>query len=151
MTTKPTLFFFIVTFALLNSFNQALCQSDSSSKVADTMLCVGHHWKETQGKEFLEQMRKTYTTEQQWKKRAKQIRAQILKGAGLEKFPEKSPLNPIFGEKRTFDGYHVQNVAFESLPGVYVTGSLYTPASAKGILPGIVTAEGHWSDPSDYG
>ena len=115
------------------------------------MLCVGDHWTETQGKEFLEQMRKTYTTAAAWKKRAKQIRAHILKGAGLEKLPEKYPLKPIFGERRIFDGYQVQNVAFESLPGVYVTGSLYTPTQVKGMLPGILTAEGHWSDPANYG
>ncbi|MBL7697027.1 MAG: acetylxylan esterase [Chitinophagaceae bacterium] len=122
-----------------------------SATEKDTMLCVGAHWTEAQGREFLAEMRKKYTTEAEWKKRAKEIRAHILKGAGLEKFPKKHPLNPIFGEKRIFDGYQVQNVAFESLPGVYVTGSLYTPTSSKGTLPGIITAEGHWSDPKDYG
>ncbi|MEJ7676190.1 MAG: acetylxylan esterase [Chitinophagaceae bacterium] len=103
------------------------------------------------GKMFLDSMRKTYTTAEAWKSRASQIRQQILKGAGLEKLPKKGPLNPIMGEKRVFDGYQVQNVAFESLPGVYVTGSLYTPANAKGKIPGILSVEGHWPKPEDYG
>ncbi len=123
----------------LNSFSQ------------DDMLCVGNHWTEAEGKEFLEEMRKEYTTPEAWIKRSKQIRAQILKGAGLEKMPKKYPLNPILGDIRTYDGYQVQNVAFESLPNVFVTGSLYTPTNKQGILPGILSPHGHWPKPEDYG
>ena len=96
-------------------------------------------------------MRQTYTTAEAWEKRAKQIRAQILLGSGLDKYPKKCPLNPIIGEKRVFEGYQVQNVAFESLPGVYVTGSLYTPTDAKRSLPGILSPHGHWTEPGDVG
>ena len=115
------------------------------------MLCVGNYWTEEEGKLFLDRMRQSYTTAAAWKDRAKQIREHILKGAGLEKYPNKGPLNPIIGEKRIFDGYQVQNIAFESLPGVYVTGSLYTPTNAIGKLPGILSVEGHWPKPEDYG
>jgi len=83
--------------------------------------------------------------------RAKKIREQILKGTGLEKYPNKCPLKPILGDKRVYDGYQVQNVAFESLPGVYVTASLYTPINTKGKIPGILSAHGHWSKIEDYG
>ncbi|HAC73135.1 MAG: alpha/beta hydrolase [Petrimonas sp.] len=126
-----------------NSVN--VTQTDS------TMLCVGYYWTEAEGKEFLEKQRREYTTAEDWKRRAEKIRNQILKGTGLEKFPEKCPLNPIFGDKRTYEGYQVQNVAFESLPGVYVTGSLYTPANAAKNLPGILNTHGHWAELDDYG
>lgn len=115
------------------------------------MLCPDEYFTEAQGKEFLEKQRGTYKTGEEWNGRAKQIRAHILKGADLEKFPTKCPLNPVFGDKRVYDGYEVQNVAFESLPGVYVTGSLYTPVGSKGAIPGILSPHGHWSDPADYG
>ena len=115
------------------------------------MLCQDEYWTEAQGKEFLDQQRKTYTTAEAWEKRASRIRQQILTGSGFEKFPEKSPLNSYVGEKRVYDGYQIQNVAFESLPGVYVTGSLYTPTEAKGQLAGILSPHGHWADPADYG
>jgi len=126
-------------------------KNKNQDKKPESMLCVGYFWTEAEGKAFLEKMRQTYTTEEDWNKRAKQIRAQILKGADLEKYPKKCPLNPFISEKRVYDGYQVQNVAFESLPGVYVTGSLYTPINAKGMIPGILSPEGHWSDPADYG
>jgi len=123
----------------------------SQEKAFESMLCVGNYWTEDEGKLFLEKKRQSYTSAAAWEIRAKEIRGHILKGAGLEKYPNKGPLNPIMGEKRVYDGYQVQNIAFESLPGVYVAGSLYTPANARGALPGILSVEGHWPKPEDYG
>lgn len=116
-----------------------------------SMLCQDAFWTEAEGKAFLEKQRATYTTEDDWLQREKLIRSQILKGTGLDKFPERCPLNPIFGEKRSFEGYDVRNVAFQSLPNVWVTGTLYIPANATGNLPGILSPHGHWDDPADYG
>jgi hypothetical protein len=110
-----------------------------------------YQWSATEGEAFLSQMRKTYTTTKAWQKRTEEIRTQILQGAELEPLPEKCPLNPIMGEKRVFEGYQVQNVAFESLPGVYVTGSIYSPTAATDILPGIISPHGHWPKREDYG
>ena len=110
-----------------------------------------YQWSEAEGKEFLSQIRQNITTPEGWKKRAKQIRTQILQGTGLDPLPEKCLLNPIFGKKRIFDGYQVENVAFESLPGVYVTGSLYSPTEVKGMPPGILSPHGHWPNREDYG
>jgi uncharacterized protein len=141
----------MITVGLIVSFTIADKKDKNQDKKPESMLCVGNYWTEAEGKAFLEKMRGTYTTSEAWKKRAGQIRAQILKGAGLEKFPAKCPLNPVFGEKRVYDGYQVQNVAFESLPGVYVTGSLYMPLKVKGKIPGILNTHGHWSNPEDYG
>ncbi|MCK9413272.1 MAG: hypothetical protein M0Q53_13295 [Prolixibacteraceae bacterium] len=136
---------------LLLSFTLIAPTDKKQVKNPDPMLCVGKHWTEAEGKVFLEKERQAYTTSEAWKKRAKQIRKQILKGAGLGKYPKKCALNPIIGDKRVYDGYQVRNIAFESLPGVYVTGSLYTPTNAKGMLPGILSPHGHWSQPGDVG
>lgn len=146
-------FLHIVLGALLLSSCNIKAKKDTAeaAQTDSTMLCIGNYWTEEEGKFFLKKQREKYTTIENWKKHAEQIKKQILKGAELEKFPEKCPLNPIFGDKRTYDGYQVQNVAFESLPGVYVTGSLYTPLNATGILPGILNTHGHWSEPDDYG
>ncbi|MEX2591761.1 MAG: acetylxylan esterase [Anditalea sp.] len=126
-------------------------QIDPADKDPASMLCVGEFWTEEEGKAFLQQMQQKYTTSEEWKSRAEQIRQQILKGAGLEQYPKKNPLNPIVGEKRVYDGYQVQNVAFESLPGVYVTGSLYMPTEINGKIPGILSPHGHWTQPGDVG
>jgi dienelactone hydrolase len=110
-----------------------------------------YQWSAAEGAEFLSQMHSTYTTAKAWKKRAEEIREQILQAAELVPFPEKCPLNSIIGETRLYDGYRVQNVAFESLPGVYVTGSIYSPTTAKDTLPGILCPHGHWPERENYG
>lgn len=141
----------LVVIVLFVSFTTISCKEKNTDKNPKSMLCQGNYWTEAQGKAFLDKERRNYITAEAWEKRAKQIRKQILRGSGLEKYPKKCPLNPIIGEKRVYDGYRVQNVAFESLPGVYVTGSLYTPADAKDMLPGILSPHGHWNKPGDVG
>jgi dipeptidyl aminopeptidase/acylaminoacyl peptidase len=141
----------VILFSLLIACKNTGSKNQKQEKAVESMLCPDEYFTEAEGKAFLEKQRETYKTADAWINRSKQIKAQILKGSELEKYPVKCPLNPIFGEKRVYDGYTVQNVAFQSLPGVYVTGSLYAPAGAEGSLPGILSPHGHWSDPADYG
>lgn len=138
----------IILFGSISVNSQSL---NDAAKIKTGMLCQGDYWTEAEGRAFLESQKKSYSTQKDWMKRAELIKRHILKGTGLEKFPRKCPLNPIIGAKRTHEGYQVQNVAFESLPGVYVTGSLYTPLVSKGKLPGIISPHGHWSKPGDVG
>ncbi len=146
------IFNFLLACSLFLAFAPAHAQEQKKITPApQNMLCQGGYFTEQQGKDFLETRKKSYTTQKDWEKRAKLIKEHILKGTGLTKFPKKCPLNPIIGAKRVFDGYQVQNVAFESLPGVYVTGSLYTPTNAKGKLPGIISPHGHWNKKGDVG
>ncbi len=110
-----------------------------------------YQWSEKTGIEFLEKMRVSFTNPEDWERRADRIRMHILEATGLDPLPVKCSLNPILGEIRKYEGYQVQNVAFESLPGVYVTGSVYSPVNYKGRLPGILNPHGHWPDRNDYG
>jgi dienelactone hydrolase len=41
------------------------------------------------------------------------------------------------------DGYRVQNVVFESRPGVFVTANLYAPAKPGRAMPGIIIVHSH--------
>lgn len=44
------------------------------------------------------------------------------------------------------DGYTIENVAIETLPGVYVSGSLYMPSNVKGKIPVVLNPDGHFGD-----
>jgi len=115
------------------------------------ILCQGYYQSPEQAKQQLQRFAATYSNLQQWKARAKRIREGILRGAELLPLPRRCPLRPIFHNKRYYRDYTVENVAFESLPGVFVTGSLYRPRDAKPSLPAVLCPHGHWSRPDDYG
>ena len=61
-------------------------------------------------------------------------------------FPEKTPLKPKVTRVVKRDGYHIENVIFESRPGFLVTGNLYVPRDRKFPLPGVVGTCGHSSN-----
>lgn len=130
-----------------------LCISagQKKGKEKESMLCVGDYQTEAQAVEQLKRFKASYPTLKLWQKKAGIIRKGILKGAELNPLPQKTLLNVIRIDKREYAGYAVENVAFESLPGVYVTGSLYYPTNYNGKLAGILCPHGHWGKPEDYG
>ena len=54
----------------------------------------------------------------------------------------KGPLNPRITGRIQAEGYSIEKVIFESLPGFYVTANLYRPNQA-GRYPGILLQAGH--------
>jgi hypothetical protein len=114
-------------------------------------LCQGNYHSEEAAKEQLAKFAQSYSNLVQWKARAGRIREGILRGAELLPLPEKRPLRPIIHSKREYEGYTVQNAAFESLPGVFVTGNLYRPRKGKGPFAAVLCPHGHFSSDNNYG
>ena len=108
-------------------------------------LCQGPYFTEAQGKAFLDSH--TPATKAEWEARAQKIRAQIREGMELEKIPAKPNSAPIIHTKRVMDGYTIENVAFESMPGIYVTGNLYRPVKKQKSYAGILCPHGHGENP----
>ena len=82
----------------------------------------------------------------EWESRASFVRRQILVSQGLWPMPTKGPLNAVIHGAIDCGEYTVEKVYFESAPGFFVTGSLYRPKNAKGKVPGVLFAHGHWQD-----
>ena len=114
-------------------------------------LCQGNYQSEEAAKEQLARFAQSYADLEQWKTRAEKIREGILRGAELSPLPEKHPLKPIIHSKRKYKDYTVENAAFESLPGVFVTGSLYPPQQGKRPFAGILCPHGHATKPISLG
>lgn len=92
----------------------------------------------------LEYLSNFYNDRQSWEQRKANLRECILEGLQLSPMPPKPDSDPIISNKRSMNGYTIQNVAIETLPGVFVTGSLYRPAEVEGKIPVIVSPNGHF-------
>jgi len=99
---------------------------------------------EDEAREQLAAFAETYKTLDEWKARAKTIREGILRQAKLTPLPKRCPLKVIRHSLRKQDGYAVENVAFESLPGFFVTGNLYRPLGRKGPFAAVLCPHGHF-------
>lgn len=93
---------------------------------------------------------KPYESKDAWEKRAEELRTQMKVALGLWPMPEKTPLNAQIRGKQDFGDYTVERVYFESMPGFYVTGSLYRPKGKTGKLPAVLNPHGHWANGRFY-
>lgn len=84
-------------------------------------------------------------TRADWQARVKEIREHILVNCGLWPNPRKTPLNAVISGRVERDGYSVENVRMETMPGVYLAGNLYRPLGrGPGPFPGVLNPHGHW-------
>src|SRR4051812_39646079 len=60
-------------------------------------------------------------TKEEWDVRRERVSRQILVSQGIWPLPTKTPLNPVVHGKIDRDGYTVEKVFFESMPGFFVT------------------------------
>ena len=90
------------------------------------------------------------STTEAWAERKSQLIDQLEVALGLWPRPTMAPLTPEYGQKVVFEDYTVQAVRIQSLPGFYVTGSLYRPRNLQSPAPGILCPHGHWSNGRFY-
>lgn len=111
------------------------------------ILCQGEYQTEQQAVEQLARIAATYSTCDEWQARAAKIRQQILSGAKLDPLPPRTPLNALIRNRRSYDGYTVESVAFEARPGFFVYGNLYRPRDRAGLRPAVLYPHGHYRGP----
>ena len=89
-----------------------------------------------------------------WEKRSQELRMQLAVSLGLYPAPELEAVRPSIYGKMEFEGYSIEKVTFESLPGYFVTGNLYRPAMTNADsgekLPAVLCPHGHWMDARFY-
>jgi dienelactone hydrolase len=84
-----------------------------------------------------------------WKVRAEQVRTQMRIAMGIFPEPTKTPLNAVVHGKVEREDFTVERVFFESMPGFYVTGSLFRPKT-PGRHPAVLCPHGHWANGRFY-
>jgi len=82
-------------------------------------------------------------TLEDWKARRSIYRKQLFEMVGLEPLPAKTDLNPVITGTVDHNEFTVENIHFQSRPGLYVTGNLYIPKGLDAPAPTILYVCGH--------
>jgi hypothetical protein len=117
-------------------------------KEKDRVYKLGYYeyyrWPVEEGWAELDRIASKYKNLDDWEIRKSQLKICILRALQLSKLPPAPKAMPIITPKRRFDGYTVENIAIEILPGLWINGSLYKPGNYKGKIPVILNPDGHW-------
>ncbi len=103
-----------------------------------------YRWKPAEGWAELDRIASQYKTIEEWENRKAELKPCIKEALQLTHLPALPNAAAIKTTVRKFDGYTVENIAIEILPGVWINGSLYKPAKYKGKIPVILNPDGHW-------
>ncbi|GIW87335.1 MAG: acetylxylan esterase [Isosphaeraceae bacterium] len=81
-----------------------------------------------------------------WRTRASALREQLM--VTLGQWPElpRSPVRASVSGILERDGYVIEKVTLETLPGLFLSGNLYRPAQMVGRLPMVLSPHGHWAE-----
>jgi len=103
-----------------------------------------YRWPVEEGWAEMDRIAAQYKTVEEWEKRKAELKPCLKEALQLNHLPAAPNSKPIVTAKRIFDGYSVENIAIEILPGVWINGSLYKPLKYKGKIPVILNPDGHW-------
>lgn len=79
----------------------------------------------------------------EWKGRRSRLYREYMDMLGLWPLPAKTPLQAKVTGRHEAHGVVVENLHFQSKPGLYVTANLYRPKDVKGKLPTVLYVCGH--------
>ena len=103
-----------------------------------------HRSPESSGEQFLEYLKTQYTDKEMWERRKVQIKKCLPEALRLSPLPEKPDSKVILTPVRKYTGYTIENFAIETLPGIYVCGSIYRPVDKQKKHPLILNPNGHF-------
>jgi len=79
----------------------------------------------------------------EWTSRREQYRGQLQEMLGLSPMPERTDLRASVAGRVDHPQFTVENVQFQSRPGLYVTGNLYLPKGQAKPAPAVLYVCGH--------
>ncbi|MEX2232850.1 MAG: acetylxylan esterase [Cyclobacteriaceae bacterium] len=88
------------------------------------------------------------TTKEDWAKRQARVDEILIDMVGP--FPEKTPMAAKVTGTLKKEGYRVEKIIYESIPGFYVTAGLFIPNGVKRNNPAILFTSGHTIDAFRY-
>ncbi|MEQ7799702.1 acetylxylan esterase [Pedobacter sp. ASV1-7] len=104
-----------------------------------------YRWQVQEGQNTLDHLATLYHDKSGWEQRKALLKPLLYEAQQLSPLPPKPSSKPILTPKRVMDGYTIENIAIEILPGLYINGSIYKPLKIKGKIPVVLSPDGHWA------
>lgn len=84
---------------------------------------------DSDGQKMLDWLSAKYNSREQWEARRDSLRREVRQRLQLDEYLDScvKGKKAILSKIRKYDGYTVQNICIETLPGEHVFGSIYTP------------------------
>ena len=120
----------------LNVFQQWIRWNNPGSLLMNHLMQQAFDYYDIRDKEIAK-----LKTRNAWMERQQTVKDKLMEIVGP--FPEKTALNPQITGVIKKKGYTVEKIVYESMPGFYVTGCLFTPDGIKGTAPAILNVIGH--------
>ena len=96
-----------------------------------------------QTKQLSEKCLRNIKTLEDWENKRLIYRKQLFEMLSLDPLPEKTDLKPVITGTIEHDEFTVENIHFQSMPGLYVTANLYIPKKLEKPAPAILYVCGH--------
>ena len=120
----------------LNVFQQWLRWNNPGSLLINHLTSQAMHYYDIRDREIAK-----LKTRNDWMNRQEIVKVKLNEIFGP--FPGKTPLNPRITGTIKKEGYRIEKIVFEAMPGFYVTGCLYIPEGITGKVPAILNVIGH--------
>ncbi|MHB8519177.1 MAG: alpha/beta hydrolase family protein [Limisphaerales bacterium] len=82
-------------------------------------------------------------TLEDWKVKREEYRRELREMLGLDPMPPRTDLKPVITRRIDAGSFTVEDLYFQSMPGLYVTGNLYLPQGLSKPAPAILYVCGH--------
>ena len=142
--SSPTIIILIigVVFVLLVYCVPSLAANRSviGTSRADQQLAEYFRYQTTK---LSEKCLKNIKTLDDWETKRLLYRKQLFEMLGLDPLPAKTDLNAVITGKVEQDEFTVENIHYQSMPGLYVTANLYIPKDIEKPVPAILYVCGH--------
>lgn len=127
--------FVVLVVVAFGWLNHTVCSGQSDSSPSKPLKTLNDH--------FPFEVPESKTA---WDERASWLRRNLEIATGVWPPMERTPLNAVIHGRVERDGFTLEKVYFESLPGHYVTGTLFRPSgpvTEERSRPGILCPHGH--------
>jgi len=120
----------------LNVFQQWIRWNNPGSLLIDHLIKQAFQYYDIRDAEIAK-----LKTRNDWVTRQQSVKAKLMDIVGP--FPEKTPLNAKVTGVIKKNGYKIEKIIYESMPGFYVTACLFIPDGIKGKVPAVLNVIGH--------